>query len=157
MIIHKFVQAVAAFLRQRDIDVKLERIKQGLVMAVKEERDGYERMEEGLAQAVEGLGWEENAGLDGYGEEEKDREAEYEDVEVEGEDVEEVASSGDEGKKEPMKQDGGGKGGKAPRYVAPWGKRPSKDWIVAKDKWGGCRYNSGWYWLQGDWYPFPGW
>ena len=116
-----------------------------------------------------GLGWEvdgggEDAAVDGGGEEDgQEVDDEMVDVEVEEDEVQDVPSSGEEvdKAKDEMGAKGakGVKGGKA-RYVAPWGKQRSHgskaDWIVSTDKWGGCRYNSGWYWLHGAWYPYPG-
>ena len=113
---------------------------------------------------MEGLGWEEDGGggeEDGGGGEEDGQEVDDEmvDVEVEEDEVEDVPSSGEEVEKAKKGAKGVKGSGKA-RYVAPWGKQRSHgskaDWIVSTDKWGGCGYNSGWYWLRGAWYPYPG-
>ena len=111
--------------------MKLENIRRNLLAEVKVEKDGYNGVEEGAAQAVEGLGWEEDAGEwmeDGGVEEDVAEEGGDEEMEeVEVQNVEEVMSSGDEA---PAKE-----GGR--RYVAPWGRRAPTDWVVSIDKWGG--------------------
>ena len=155
-----YVQALGEFFRKKDIQVKLENIKKNLMMEVKQERDGYQEVAEGEAQAVEGLGWEEDAGdgeWDEWDEEEDMEEVEVEEGGTAEEAVEEVMSSGDEGKVAGGGGSGGGGAHGAHRYKAPWAKRQRGDWIVSTDKWGGQRYNSGWYCWNGKWYPFPGW
>ena len=141
-------QALGAYLRKTDMDCKLENIRRSLMMVVKEEVDDYAGVEEGAAQAVEGLGWEEDTG--DWGEMEEQDAAEEDYVEVMEDEVEEVVSSGNEASAKKALMQG------EKRYVAPWGRR-AKDWVVSTDKWGGQRYNSGWYWYHNEWYPFPGW
>lgn len=58
-----FAQAVAAFLKQQDMHCKLERIKHGLINAVKVENDDDRH---GVEEV--GLGWQVDAWNDGGGE-----------------------------------------------------------------------------------------
>ena len=156
-----FAQELQRYLKRQDMECKLERIKDGLIKAVKVEHDDHRHGVEEL-----GLGWEvdgggEDVAVDGGGEDvavDGGGEGEMEEVEVDEDEVEDVPSSGEEVEK--AKDAKGVKGSGKARYVAPWGKQRSQrskaDWIVSTDKWGGCRYNSGWYWLRGAWYPYPG-
>ena len=159
-------QELQSYLKRQDMHCKLERIREGLINAV--EVEGFDDDHRHGVEEV-GLGWEvdgggEDAAVDGGGEEDgQEVDDEMVDVEVEEDEVQDVPSSGEEvdKAKDEMGAKGakGVKGGKA-RYVAPWGKQRSHgskaDWIVSTDKWGGCRYKSGWYWLHGAWYPYPG-
>ena len=167
-----FAQELQRYLKRQDMECKLERIKEGFINAVKVEHDDhhYGVEEVGLGWEVDGGG--EDAAVDGGGEDvavdgggedvavDGGGEYEMEEVEVDEDEVEDVPSSGEEVEK--AKDAKGAKGSGKARYVAPWGKQRSQsqrskaDWIVSTDKWGGCRYNSGWYWLRGAWYPYPG-
>ena len=168
-----FAQELQRYLKRQDMECKLERIKDGLINAVKVEHDDhrYGVEEVGLGWEVDGGG--EDAAVDGGGEdvaedgggedvaEDGGGEDEMEELEVDEDEVEDVPSSGEEVEKaKDAKGAKGVKGSGKGRYVAPWGKQRSHgskaDWIVSSDKWGGCRYNSGWYWLRGAWYPYPG-
>ena len=103
-----FAQELQRYLKRQDMECKLERIKEGLINAVKVEHDDHDY---GVEEV--GLGWEvdgggEDAAVDGGGEDvavdgggedvavDGGGEYEMEEVEVDEDEVEDVPSSGEE-------------------------------------------------------------